>query len=194
MEIRVTIEIKMMNTSGVRADWIDVAVQDSLSEQMKKGLEELQGGSRQLTAYERYQLEYELVARPVVRVRWSESIGAHGVGWVRLTCLGKAGCRWVGVRIEYDVDGGANLKRQLEWRMDLSVQKSLALVGLETLPGGVLIIKVRNSAQGGQVFEVHAKGMFLTPDFPVSFLAEYHGLVLSIYAPFSVFFLAWYRR
>jgi hypothetical protein len=108
--------------------------------------------------------------------------------------LGKAGCRWVGVRIEYDVDGGANLKRQLEWRMDLSVQKSLALVGLETLPGGVLIIKVRNSAQGGQVFEVHAKGMFLTPDFPVSFLAEYHGLVLSIYAPFSVFFLAWYRR
>ncbi|PLW08658.1 hypothetical protein PCANC_25034 [Puccinia coronata f. sp. avenae] len=154
----ITIEIKMMNTSGVRADWIDVAVQDSLSEQMKKGLEELQGGSRQLTAYERYQLEYELVARPVVRVRWSESIGAHGVGWVRLTCLGKAGCRWVGVRIEYDVDGGANLKRQLEWRMDLSVQKSLALVGLETLPGGVLIIKVRNSAQGGQVFEVHAKG------------------------------------
>ncbi|WAR58074.1 hypothetical protein PtB15_5B306 [Puccinia triticina] len=152
----VTIEIKVMNSSKVRADWVDVAVQDSLSDQMKKLLDDPQ--SNHHTIYERYQLEYELVHRPVLSVTWTESIDPLETGWVRLKCLGKAGCRSVGVRIEYDVDGGLNLKRHLEWSIGLSVQKSLNIVGFESLPGGMLVIKVQNSAQGGQVFEVEAKG------------------------------------
>ncbi|KAA1084064.1 hypothetical protein PGT21_016244 [Puccinia graminis f. sp. tritici] len=152
----VTIEIKIMNTSKVRADWIDVAVQDSLSDQMKKTLDDPQSSHH--ATYERYQLEYELVHRPVLSVTWTDSIDALGMGWVRLKCLGKAGCRSVGVRIEYDVDGGLNLKRHLEWSIGLSVQKSLNVVGFESLAGGMLIIKVQNSAQGGQVFAVEAKG------------------------------------
>jgi hypothetical protein len=147
-----------MNTSKVRADWIDVAVQDSLSDQMKKTLDDPQGSHH--ATYERYQLEYELVHRPVLSVTWTDSIEALGMGWVRLKCLGKAGCRSVGVRIEYDVHGGLNLKRHLEWSIGLSVQKSLNVVGFESLAGGMLIIKVQNSAQGGQVFEVEAKGSF----------------------------------
>jgi len=152
----ITIEIKLMNTSNVQADWIDVAVQDSLSDQMRKTLDDLQ--SNHLASYERYELEYELVHRPALSVTWTDSIGPRGTGWVRLKCLGKTGCRSLGVKIEYDVNGGLNLKRQLEWSIGLSVQKSLNVVGFDSLAGGVVIIKVHNSAQGGQVFEVEAKG------------------------------------
>lgn len=152
----VMIEIKLINTSNVQADWIDVVAQDSLSDQMRKTLDDLQ--SSHLASYERYELEYELVHRPVLSVTWTDSIGPRGTGWIRLKCLGKTGCRFVGVKIEYDVNGGLNLKRQLGWSIGLSVQKSLNVVGFDSLAGGVVIIKVHNSAQGGQVFEVEAKG------------------------------------
>ncbi|KNZ56000.1 hypothetical protein VP01_2524g3 [Puccinia sorghi] len=161
------IEIKLINTSNVQADWIDVVAQDSLSDQMRKTLDDLQ--SSHLASYERYELEYELVHRPVLSVTWTDSIGPRGTGWIRLKCLGKTGCRFVGVKIEYDVNGGLNLKRQLGWSIGLSVQKSLNVVGFDSLAGGVVIIKVHNSAQGGQVFEVEAKGGYRFIRFSFSF-------------------------
>lgn len=149
-----TIDIKLINTSKARADWLDVAVSDNLSDEMRKKLDE---SSQQHSELDRYQIEHELVDRPLLSVTWSSSVEGRGTGWIKLKCLGKAGCRSVSVSIDYGIES-TNLRRRLDWSIGLCIQKSLHLVGFEALPGGLVVIKIQNLARGGQVFEVEAQG------------------------------------
>ncbi|KAH9458183.1 hypothetical protein MJO28_005250 [Puccinia striiformis f. sp. tritici] len=159
-----TIEIKIMNTSHVKADWIDVRVEDSLSTTMRKKLEilnsneKLQTSTNNQTLVERYEIEFELINRPVLSVTYSDTIESHQIGFIKVKCLGKVGCRSIGLRIDYGADSGLNLKRSLDWNIGLSVLKSLEVVGFHSLKNGFIVIHVRNYARGGQVFQVEAKG------------------------------------
>ncbi|KAI8455610.1 transport protein Trs120 or TRAPPC9 TRAPP II complex subunit-domain-containing protein [Phakopsora pachyrhizi] len=163
-----TFELDLKNFSDVNADWIEVTAYDSLSEEIRKKLDQLNHSNENgyYSQLYRHNLEFELVRRPMIICESSKSIGARETGKIKLRCLGKMGCQTIGFKLEYGVDG-LNYKRRLESRFDLSVHQALKIVDVEVLKSGMVVIKLKNERRSGQIFEIEVqvcKGGKLKPN------------------------------
>ncbi|CAH7667092.1 transport protein Trs120 or TRAPPC9 TRAPP II complex subunit-domain-containing protein [Phakopsora pachyrhizi] len=153
-----TFELDLKNFSDVNADWIEVTAYDSLSEEIRKKLDQLNHSNENgyYSQLYRHNLEFELVRRPMIICESSKSIGARETGKIKLRCLGKMGCQTIGFKLEYGVDG-LNYKRRLESRFDLSVHQALKIVDVEVLKSGMVVIKLKNERRSGQIFEIEVQ-------------------------------------